>query len=115
MIALAENRNIIPSQEILGGGLCMGFNGGSVQRHGNRFYVQLYWNKTTEKFWSVLIQGQWHPIKSYENGDKGKELKVKWENRKADLDGSIKDAQASSGKWQAERNESNSQGKGCAR
>lgn len=70
MIATAENRNIIPSQEILGGGLCMGFNGGSVQRHGNRFYVQLYWNKTTEKFWSVLIQGQWHPIKSYENGDK---------------------------------------------
>lgn len=30
-----------------------------------------------------------------ENCNKGKELKVKWENRKADLDGSIKDAQAS--------------------
>jgi DNA repair exonuclease SbcCD ATPase subunit len=30
-----------------------------------------------------------------ENITKGKELKVKWENRKSDLDGSIKDAQAS--------------------
>lgn len=29
-----------------------------------------------------------------ENATKGKELKVKWENRKADLDGSIKDAQS---------------------
>lgn len=30
-----------------------------------------------------------------ENCTKGKEIKVKWENRKSDLDGSIKDAQAS--------------------
>ena len=30
-----------------------------------------------------------------ENAAKGKELKIKWENRKSDLDGSIKDAQAS--------------------
>lgn len=52
------------------GGDVMGFMGGSVQRHGNRFYVQLYWKKKTEKFWSVLIQGQWHPIKSHENGEK---------------------------------------------
>src|SRR5450759_2789243 len=52
------------------GGVIMGFMGGSVQRHGNRFYVQLYWKKKTEKFWSVLIQGQWHPIKSHENGEK---------------------------------------------
>ena len=48
----------------------MGFSGGSIQRHGNRYYVQLYWNGVTEKFWSVLIQGQWHPIKSQENGEK---------------------------------------------
>lgn len=48
----------------------MGFNNGTVQKHGNRFYVQLYWNKETQKFWSVLIQGQWHPIKNYENGEK---------------------------------------------
>lgn len=48
----------------------MGFTGGSVQQHGNRFYVQLYWHSKNEKFWSVLIQGQWHPIKSIENGDK---------------------------------------------
>lgn len=48
----------------------MGFNGGTVQPHGNRFYVQLYWNGTTEKFWSVLIQGQWHPIKNPDNADK---------------------------------------------
>ena len=48
----------------------MGFTGGSVQQHGNRYYVQLYWAGQTEKFWSVLIQGQWHPIKSPENGDK---------------------------------------------
>lgn len=54
----------------LGGLIVMGYNGGSVQKHGNRFYVQLYWNKQTEKFWSVLIQGQWCPIKSEENGYK---------------------------------------------
>jgi integrase len=48
----------------------MGFTHGSIQRHGARFFVQLYWNKQIEKFWSVLIQGQWHPIKSYENGEK---------------------------------------------
>ncbi len=57
-------------QQNLGGGSVMGFNGGSVQQHGNRFYVQLYWNGSTEKFWSVLIQNQWYPIKSKENGDK---------------------------------------------
>jgi integrase len=54
----------LPGREV------MGFNGGTVQKHGNRFYVQLYWNKETQKFWSVLIQGQWHPIKNYENGEK---------------------------------------------
>jgi len=48
----------------------MGFNGGTVQPHGNRFYVQLYWNGSVEKFWSVLIQGQWHPIKNPDNADK---------------------------------------------
>ena len=34
-------------------------------------------------------------LRMEENITKGKELKVKWENRKSDLDGSIKDAQAS--------------------
>ncbi len=48
----------------------MGFTGGSIQRHGNRFFVQLYWNGKIEKFWSVLIQGIWHPIKSHENAEK---------------------------------------------
>ncbi len=48
----------------------MGFTRGTVQKHGNRFFVQLYWKGTIEKFWSVLIQGQWHPIKHYENGKK---------------------------------------------
>lgn len=48
----------------------MGFNGGTVQQHGNRFFVQLYWMGKIEKFWSVLIQGIWHPIKNYENGEK---------------------------------------------
>jgi len=48
----------------------MGYSGGSIQRHGNRYYVQLYWNGRMEKFWSVLIQGQWYPIKSHENGEK---------------------------------------------
>lgn len=54
----------------LGEGEAMGFNGGSVLRHGNRFYVQIYWNKRIEKFWSVLIQGQWCSIKNEENGYK---------------------------------------------
>ena len=48
----------------------MGFTGGSIQRHGNRYYVQLYWKGQIEKFWSVLIQGLWHPIKNEENGYK---------------------------------------------
>jgi integrase len=62
--------NHIISVHQYSGEVYMGFSGGSIQRHGNRFYVQLYWNKITEKFWSVLIQGQWHPIKSRENGEK---------------------------------------------
>lgn len=48
----------------------MGYTGGKIYQHGKRFYVQIYWNKQTEKFWSVLIQGQWHPIKSRENAEK---------------------------------------------
>lgn len=48
----------------------MGFTGGTVQQHGNRFYVQLYWRQILEKFWSVLIHGQWYPIKHYDNADK---------------------------------------------
>lgn len=61
---------IHPHQKPSIGDVVMGFTGGSVQQHGNRFYVQLYWNGKNEKFWSVLIQGLWHPIKSIENGDK---------------------------------------------
>jgi integrase len=68
MILTAE-RNMLPCPQ-LGGGVAMGFNGGSVQQHGNRFFVQLYWNRKTEQFWSVLIQGIWHPIKNRENGEK---------------------------------------------
>lgn len=48
----------------------MGFNSGSVQQHGQRFFVQLYWQGKTEQFWSVLIQGVWYPIRSRENGEK---------------------------------------------
>jgi exonuclease SbcC len=45
----------------------------------------------------AVAQSQYESITKQmeENTTKGKELKVKWENRKADLDGSIKDAQAS--------------------
>jgi len=62
--------NMLSSRHLLGGGDVMGFNGGTVQQHGNRFFVQLYWNGKTEQFWSVLIQGIWHPIKNRENGEK---------------------------------------------
>jgi hypothetical protein len=68
-MTLTADRNMLTCPH-LGGGVAMGFNGGSVQQHGNRFFVQLYWNRKTEQFWSVLIQGIWHPIKNRENGEK---------------------------------------------
>ena len=52
------------------GGDVMGCTSGTVQRHGQRFFVQLYRKKRTEQFWSVLIQAKWYPIKSYANGEK---------------------------------------------
>jgi len=48
----------------------MGYTRGSVQQQGKRFYVQLYWKGKIEKFWSVLIQGQWYPIKNEGNAYK---------------------------------------------
>lgn len=48
----------------------MGFTGGSVQFHKGAYYVQLYWNRVSEKFWSVLIQGVWYPIKNRENAER---------------------------------------------
>lgn len=64
----AENRTLPESNK--SGGEIMGYTGGRVYQRGNRFYVEIYWNKKVEKFWSVLIQGEWHAIKSRENGEK---------------------------------------------
>lgn len=54
------------------GGAIMGYDGGQVYQHGKRWYYQLYWNGKREKFWNILIYGQWLTISTRATAEKVK-------------------------------------------